>query len=257
MFLVSRFLGLQQDDLLHFLNARMSEREIAELKSMIVRRIDDHVPAAYLVNEALFGGFQFFVDERVLIPRSYFVELIPDALQKFAGRSWKPRRILDVGTGSGCLAVLAAYAFPEALVDAVDLSVGALEVAGINVAAHGLGDRVHLIHSDLFSGLPGERYDLIIANPPYEPSDIVAEQPAEFGHEPASALDGGVDGMEHVRRIVAEAGHHLNRRGILVLEFGELRPLLVEECPGLNHTVLPLTDGSDAVVGIKAADLAR
>lgn len=254
MFLVSSFLGLEQDDLLHFLNARLTQREIETLQGLLIRRIDEHVPTAYLVNEASLGGFQFYVDERVLIPRSYIVELIPGTLHKFAGKTWRPKCILDIGTGSGCLAILAAHAFPEALVDAVDISTAALEVASVNVAAHGLGDRVHLIRSDLFSGLPEEHYDLIIANPPYEPTDVVAEQPPEFGHEPASALDGGEDGMDCVRRIVAEAGKHLNSGGILILEFGELRPLFVREYPKLRHTVLPLADGSDAVVGIKAAD---
>src|SRR5262249_47758522 len=151
------------------------------------------VPAAYLTREAWLGEHRFYVDERVIIPRSYFLELIP----RLRGR---PRRIVDVCTGSGCLAILLAHRFPEAKVDAIDLSPGALAVAAINVRAHGLGKRVTLHRSDVFAAVPPAAYDLIVSNPPYEPSALMAGLPEEFRKEPRMALDGGRDGLDIIRR---------------------------------------------------------
>jgi ribosomal protein L3 glutamine methyltransferase len=255
LFLVSCFLGLEQEDLPHFVAARLTPDEIARLQEMVRRRVDDRVPIAYLVNEAVLGGLRFFVDERVLIPRSYIGELLPEAVARFGGRQWAPKRILDLGTGSGCLAILAARAFPESIVDAVDLSAEALAVAAINVSAHRLDDRVNLLRSDLFGALPSEPYDLILANPPYEPAWLLEQQPAEIGHEPRLALDGGLDGMNCVRRIVGEARRHLTNRGLLVLELGGLRLELLDAFPGIRHHVFALRDGSDAVLGFRARAL--
>lgn len=257
MFLVGRFLGLEQDDLTHFLGARLTRPEIDELRRLIEARVERHVPVPYLVHEAWLGGLRFFVDRRVLIPRSYIAALLPDAVTAFAGRGRQPERILDIGTGCGCLAILAARAFPHAVVDAVDLSPDALAVAERNVAAHDLGDRVHLLQSDVFNGVPLLPYDLIIANPPYEPSDLVREQAAELRHEPQLALDGGADGLSCVRRILAEARAHLSTRGVLVLEHGDLRAALMTEFPKLKHEVFTLPDGSDAVIGVRAAALPK
>lgn len=257
MFLVGRFLGLEQDDLPHFLAARLTREENATVRELVRRRIEERVPVPYLVHEAWLGGLRFQVDERVLIPRSYIAELVPDAIAAFAGRGWRPQRILDLGTGSGCLAILAARAFPEAIVDAVDVSLEALEVAEANVAAHELGDRVQLLRSDLFAAVPPLPYDLILANPPYEPAALVDEQPAELQREPRLALDGGEDGLACVRRIVGEARAHLAPRGVLVLELGGLRLELLEEFPRLRHRVFALKDGTDAVVGLRAGDLPR
>lgn len=255
LFLVGRFLGLEQEDIPHFTQARLTPAECAEMRELIRRRIEEHVPVPYLVREAWIGGARFYVDERVLIPRSYIAELLPEAVAAFAGRDFAPRRILDVGTGSGCLAILAARAWPEAAVDAVDVADEALEVAAENVAAHGLHERVHLLKSDLFSAVPPQPYDLILANPPYEPAVVCDDAPPELAREPRLALDGGADGMDCVRRILAEARGHLGRRGVLVLEHGDLREAIGSEFPGLSHHVFALRDGTDAVIGVRAADL--
>ncbi|MGH8019831.1 MAG: 50S ribosomal protein L3 N(5)-glutamine methyltransferase [Opitutaceae bacterium] len=256
-FLVSRHLGLAQEDLPHFLGARLTASEVASLRELIRQRVEKHVPAAYLVKEAVLNDVAFHVDERVLIPRSYIAELLPEDILAFAGEAWMPQRILELGTGCGCLAVLAARAFGTAIVDAADISNDALEVATINIHAHGLENRVHLIHSDLFDGVPPIPYDLIIANPPYEPSALVDEQPPEIAHEPRLALDGGVDGMSLVRRIVQESRAHLARDGVLVLELGGLRLELLDAFPKLRPHVFNLHDGSDAVLGFRAKDLPK
>lgn len=250
LLLVGRFLGLELEDVREFLGSRLTPGECRSLRQFIARRVYDHVPVPYLINETMQGGRRFFVDERVLIPRSYIAGLLPEAIQKFAGRSWQPERILDVGTGSGCLAIIAAHAFPAAIVDAVDVSTEALEVAAENVAAHGLDDRVQLLQSDVFSAIGAVRYDLIIANPPYEPSALVQELPPELQHEPSLALDGGPDGMACVRRIVRGAREHLTTRGVLVLELGGLRDIMQREFPRLRCQALPIPDGTDAVIGI-------
>ncbi len=255
MFLVARYLGLEQEDLPHFAHARLTPAESAEFRELLRRRIEEHVPVPYLVREAWIGGARFYVDERVLIPRSYIAELLPDAIAAFGGREFAPRRILDIGTGSGCLAILAARAWPEAIIDAIDVSDEALEVAAENIAAHGLHERVHLLKSNLFAGLPPLPYDLIIANPPYEPADVCEDQPPELAREPRLALDGGIDGMDCVRRILAEARTHLSPRGILVLEHGDLRATIASEFPGLKHHVFALRDGTDAVIGVQAPHL--
>jgi ribosomal protein L3 glutamine methyltransferase len=255
MFLVGRFLGLEQADLPTFLGARLTRDEVDELGAMIVARVERHEPIPYLVHEAWLGGLRFYVDRRVLIPRSYIAALLPDAVQEFAGAGWKPRRILDVGTGCGCLAILAARAFPEAIVDAVDVSADALEVAERNVGDHGLGERVHVLQSDLFATVPALPYDLILANPPYEPTAVVTARPPELQHEPVLALDGGANGLDCVRRILAEARVHLTPRGVLILEHGDLRRAIGTEFPKLTHDVFPLPDETDAVIGVRAADL--
>lgn len=255
MFLVGRFLGLEQEDLPHFTQARLTTRECAELRELVRRRIEEHVPVPYLVREAWLGGARFYVDERVLIPRSYIAELMPEAVAAFAGRGFAPRRILDVGTGSGCLAILAARAWPHAAVDAVDVADEALEVAAENIAGHGLQDRVHLMKSDLFASVPPLPYDLILANPPYEPTWLCDDQPPELRREPRLALDGGNDGMDCVRRILTETRAHLAPRGVLVLEHGALREAIAAEFPRIPQHVFGLRDGTDAVIGVRAADL--
>jgi ribosomal protein L3 glutamine methyltransferase len=259
MFLVGRFLGLEPEDLLHFLGARLTRDEVAELGVLVRARVERHVPVPYLVQEATLGGLRFHVDRRVLIPRSYVAALLPDAVVRFAaggrGEGWRPQRILDVGTGCGCLAILAARAFPGAVVDAIDVSPDALAVAAQNIAAHDLGERVHLLQSDLFTSLPPVRYDLILANPPYEPTALVADRPAELQHEPRLALDGGGDGMDCVRRILTGARAHLTPRGVLILEHGDLRATIAREFPRLQPHVFDLPDGTDAVIGVRAANL--
>jgi ribosomal protein L3 glutamine methyltransferase len=207
--LVKRGLGLPFDA---DLEQTADEQRIAPL---VERRITERTPVAYLLKEAWLAGRSFYVDERVIVPRSHIAELLPGLRR----RAFK--RVLDLCTGSGCLAILAARAFPAAQVDAIDLSPGALAVARKNVARHRLGRRVHLKRSDLFDAVRASRYDLILANPPYVGSTGVASLPAEYRHEPRLALAGGTDGLDLVARILAQAPSHLQPGGLLVCEVGD------------------------------------
>ena len=251
--------ALQLDeDVQPFLAARLTPGEIAEIKALLARRVLAREPLAYLTGEAWLGGLRFAVDRRVLIPRSYFVELIEndDGTGLWPGRG-APRQILELCTGSGCLAVLLARRFPLALVDATDLSPDALEVAEHNLAAHGLEGPVHLWQADVFNGLPATRYDLIVANPPYEPAALCADLPPELRHEPRLALDGGDDGMNVVRRIIREARSRLTPQGVLAMEVGGLRTTIAAEFPRVPFVWPELADGSAAVCLARARDLPR
>ncbi|HEY5553201.1 MAG TPA: 50S ribosomal protein L3 N(5)-glutamine methyltransferase [Opitutaceae bacterium] len=247
--------ALQLDeDLQPFLQSRLTPAEIREVKAVLARRVGDRVPAAYITGEAWLGGLRFRVNEHTLIPRSYFVELIPGALQAALGRR-KVRRALDLCTGSGCLAILLANAFPGAVVNAADVSAAALDVAQQNIDDHGLADRVHLLEGDLFGPVPAGDYDLIVSNPPYEPSPLFDVLPPEFRHEPRMALDGGDDGMTLVRRIINEAKAHLAPGGVLAIEVGALRPEIDAEFPRVAFDWPALADGSQAVCIARAVAL--
>lgn len=234
------------EDVQPFLQSRLTPGEIRAMKAVLARRVVDRVPAAYITGEAWLGGLRFHVNEHTLIPRSYFVELIPDALQAALGQK-KVRRALDLCTGSGCLAILLANAYPGAVVDATDLSGEALDVAQQNVDDHGLSERVFLLKGDLFGPVPAGNYDLIVSNPPYEPSPLLDALPPEFRHEPRMALDGGGDGMVLVRKIIAGAAAHLAPGGLLAIEVGELRPDIEAEFPRVAFEWPELADGSAAV----------
>jgi ribosomal protein L3 glutamine methyltransferase len=190
--------------------------DVERIERLAERRTAERMPVAYLLKEAWLAGQSFYVDERVIVPRSHIAELLGTRL----GRQ-RPRRVLDLGTGSGCLAILAARAFPAAQVDAIDLSPAALAVARKNVARHRLGRRVRLKRSDLFAGVRGGRYDLILSNPPYVSANAMARLPAEYQHEPRSALAGGADGLDLVARILAQAPNHLEPGGLLMCEVGD------------------------------------
>jgi ribosomal protein L3 glutamine methyltransferase len=211
---------------------------------LIKKRIGERTPVAYLLNEAWLSGVPFYVDRRVIIPRSHIGELLP-------GRQTPLRRILDLCTGSGCLAILAARAFPLALVDAADLSAAALAVARRNVAHHGLKNRIRLIKSDLFDSLGEKRYDLILANPPYVTSSAMRQLPAEYRHEPGLALAAGKDGLDVVTRILAAAKRHLARNGLLVCEVGGGRRAVERAFPRL-----PFAWAKDEVFMLEAASMA-
>ena len=189
--------------------------DVERIEQLGERRVRERMPVAYLLKEAWLAGESFYVDERVIVPRSHIAELLPSFWRR------PIKRVLDLCTGSGCLAILAAKAFPAAQVDAVDLSPPALAVARKNVARHRLGRRVHLQHSDLFGALSGKHYDLIVTNPPYVNADAMGELPAEFRHEPRVALAGGPDGLDLVARILAQAPDHMEADGLLVCEVGD------------------------------------
>jgi ribosomal protein L3 glutamine methyltransferase len=226
-----------------------AERRAAE--TVIAQRIETRRPAAYLTGEAWLQNVPFTVDERVIVPRSFIAELLADAEGEGILDAWltdRTRRVLDLCTGNGSLAVIAAMAYAEVVVDAADISADALDVAAINVGRHGLGGRITLHRADLFDGLPGEPWDLIICNPPYVNARSMAELPAEYRAEPALALAGGGDGMDLVRRIVADAPARMSDHAVLVLEIGHGRRHFERAFPKLEVAWLPTSAGSDMVL---------
>ena len=225
--LVRRGLGLPFDA---ELGREASHADVERIEQLGARRIDERMPIAYLLKEAWLGGQAFYVDERVIVPRSHIAELLREAF--LAQR--KVRRVLDLCTGSGCLAILAARSFPAAQVDAVDLSPGALAVARKNVAHYRLGRRVRLQRSDLFAALSAARYDLILANPPYVSAPAMAALPPEYRHEPRVALAGGADGLALVARILEAAAGHLEPDGLLICEIGDARRAVERRFARLN-----------------------
>ena len=225
-FLVLRSLRLPFEVDLSRTVTRPQERNI---ESLIRSRIDKRIPVPYLLNEAWLADHAFYVDRRVIVPRSHIAELLSERLRPRLGRP--ARRVLDLCTGSGCLAILAAHAFPDAKVDAADLSKAALAVGGKNVAKHRLNKRVRLIRSDLFKSVGDAKYDLIITNPPYVTAAAMRKLPGEYRHEPGMALAGGKDGLDLVKRIMEEAPKHLSVRGLLVCEIGAGRKALERAYP--------------------------
>ena len=215
------------------------------------------MPAAYLTQEAWLGEYRFYVDERVIIPRSYFLEIIEQQLDSWLRAPNKVKHVVDVCTGSGCLAILLAHHFPQAKVDAVDLSAEALEVAKINVREHRVGKRVKLYASDVFDAVPVVKYDVILSNPPYEPSAHVDAQAPEFAAEPRMAHDGGGDGLEIIRKLLRQARERLTKEGIVLIEVGGLVAAMDKEFAALEPHWLHTADGADCVCVIHAARLAR
>lgn len=257
-FLILSALHLPIDQLEPWLDARLTRAERARIASLVDARITTRKPAPYLVNAAWIRGRRFYVDERVIVPRSYIGELLDTgALAAVLPDPDSVVRVLDLCTGSGCLAILAAAAFPDAAVDAVDISADALEVAARNVADYGLADRIALHRSDLFSVLAGRTYDLILSNPPYVTSAAVADFPPEYRAEPQLAHLGGQDGMDLVRRILAEAGRYLAPEGALVVEIGMGRGVLETEYPDLPFLWLDTEESEGEVLALPAAALGR
>lgn len=233
---------------------RLSATERARLESLLERRISTRVPAPYLTHEAWLGAFRFYVDRRVIVPRSFIAELLRAGLEP-----WLPPRVrsaLDLCTGSGCLAVLLAKRFPAAQVDASDLSADALAVARRNVARYRLGRRVRLVRSDLFAQLRGRRFDLIVSNPPYVKAASMRTLPPEYRHEPRAALAGGADGLDFVRRILAAAHAHLAPGGLLVCEIGHNRRALEKAFPSLPFLWLETSAGPGHVFLLEREQLA-
>ncbi|HEX3639590.1 MAG TPA: 50S ribosomal protein L3 N(5)-glutamine methyltransferase [Paraburkholderia sp.] len=254
-YLILHTLHLPLDLLEPFLDARLSASEIDAVLNVIERRAGQRVPAAYITQEAWMHGFRFHVDERVIVPRSFIGELLQDGLQPYVEDPEQVSAVLELCTGSGCLAILAAHAFPNADIDAVDLSAPALEVATRNVADYRLDDRVALFEGDLYAPLAERRYDVIISNPPYVNATSMQELPAEYKHEPDMALAGGADGMDIVRRIIAEARNWLTDNGVLVVEIGNERANVEAAFGGLDLVWLSTSAGDDNVFLIQAADL--
>jgi ribosomal protein L3 glutamine methyltransferase len=262
-FLVCETLHLHPDQFETFATARVTAHEAKAILGVITRRVTTRQPAAYLVNKIYMRGLPFYVDERTIVPRSFIGELLD---RHFGGEDDEaggsliedPRAVksvLDLCTGSGCLAILASRNFPNARIDAVDLSRDALAVAARNVADYGLEDRITLHRGDLFEPLAGRRYDLIISNPPYVDAQGMAELPRECRAEPKLAFDGGADGLDIVRRILDEAGRYLTPQGGLLCEIGRCRPALEAAYPQLPLLWLDSEDSEGEVFWIGAADL--
>ena len=260
-FIVLEGLHLPVDRLDPLLEARLTRGERARLVGLVHARVATRKPAAYLLGRTYIRGIPFRVDERVIVPRSYLGELLlSDALvgeEAFIPDPGEVGAVLDLCTGSGCLAIIAAMVFPAATVDAVDLSPDALEVAAINVEESGLSDRVALHHGDLFAPLAGRRYDLIVTNPPYVDAEAMAALPPEYLHEPRMALAAGEDGLDVVRRILAEARRHLTPMGALLCEVGTDRPALEEAFPHLPFLWLDTQESEGEVFWLTADQLPR
>ncbi len=254
-YLLLHALHLPLDRLEPFLDARLAQDERERLGELFARRIDDRIPSAYLTREAWLGDFRFYVDERVIIPRSYIAELLPGALEPFVGPADGIATALDMCTGSGCLAILLAHAYERADVDAVDISSDALAVAQRNVSDYGLAARINLIRSDLFENLPEKTYDLIICNPPYVDARAMSALPAEYRHEPALALAGGDDGLDAVRVLVKEAPRFLNHAASLVVEIGHNRAAVEAAFPRLAVTWLATAEKEDGVFVVSREEL--
>lgn len=251
-YLILTALRLPIDDLLPWLDARLTRDERGRVGELLDRRLVTRKPAPYLTGEAWIQGYRFRVDERVIVPRSYIGELIgTGGLSPVVGDGRALTKVLDLCTGSGCLALLAALAFPQAEVDGVDISPDALAVAARNVADYGLAGRVHLVQSDLFSALPDASYDLIIANPPYVSAAAVQAFPPEYRAEPVIAHLGGRDGLDIVRRVLDEAPRHLRPGGKLVVEIGTGRDILEAERGDLNFLWLDTAESEGEVFALE------
>lgn len=255
VWLILSTLHLPHDTLEPWLDAHLTKSERLALLSNLQQRVVHRLPTAYLLREAWLGAFRFYVDQRVIVPRSYFAELLESGFAPWIEDPETVSATLDLCTGSGCLAILMANAFPNATVDAIDISADALAVARRNVTDYSLDDRVQSIESDLFSAVEGNRYDLIISNPPYVTAEAMNALPAEYRHEPTLALAAGADGLDVVRRILAGAGEHLNPGGVLAIEVGHNQALVEAAFPELAAVWLDTAHAEGKVFLVTREDL--
>lgn len=256
-YLILHTLKLPLDKLEPFLDARLLPEEILQVLAVIERRVTERVPAAYITNEAWLGSYNFYVDERVLVPRSFIAELIPSQFSPWVNDPEAIENVLELCTGSGCLAIMLADAFPNAVVDAVDISKDALAVAERNIRDYKLEGRVNPIESDLYGNVPFKKYDLIITNPPYVNADSMNKLPPEYLREPQIALAGGADGMDLVRKIIDGAAERLTPEGVLVVEIGNECEYAEAAFGHLGLTWLSTSQGDDAVFLLTAEQLAK
>jgi ribosomal protein L3 glutamine methyltransferase len=253
--LVLHVLGISYDQPDAVLDSEVTAADKGRVIELLEQRITTRKPAAYLINEAWFAGLPFYVDERVLVPRSPIAELVEEGFAPWVDATCI-RRVLDLCTGSGCIGIACAYAFPDARIDAADISGAALAVARENVARHNLAERMRLVESDVFGNLSGDVYDIIVSNPPYVSAAEMAQLAGEFHHEPATGLVAGNDGLDIVVRILKDASRHLEGNGILVVEVGYSQDNLVEQFPEVPFTWLEFEYGGEGVFLLEAAQLA-
>lgn len=247
VWLILSALHLPLDTLDNFIDARITESERKHLAHLIERRISEHTPTAYLLREAWLKGFKFYVDERVIVPRSFIAELLEDGLSPWIDYPEMIESAADICTGSGCLGILLAHAFPNADIDVIDISPDAIAVANININNYELQDRITAIESDMFSALAGKRYDLIISNPPYVDAPSMAQLPHEYRNEPQLALGSGEAGLDHTHTLLRHAAEHLNEGGLLIVEIGHNRDALLAAYPELPFTWLEVESGDQFV----------
>ena len=245
--LIMACLHLPHDTLENFLDAQLVDSEKKHLLHLIERRISERIPTAYLVREAWLKGYKFYVDERVIVPRSFIAELLENSLAPWIEFAEMVKSAADICTGSGCLGILLADAFPDASIDVVDISPDALAVANINIANYGLQERITAIQSDMFTALQGKSYDLIISNPPYVDAPSMALLPQEYRNEPQLALGSGNDGLDHTHTLLREAKNHLNDGGLLIVEIGHNRDALLAAYPDVPFTWLEVESGNEFV----------
>lgn len=247
VWLILSALHLPLDTLDNFIDARITESERKHLAHLIERRISEHTPTAYLLREAWLKGFKFYVDERVIVPRSFIAELLENGLSPWIDYPEMIESAADICTGSGCLGVLLAHAFPNADIDVVDISPDAIAVANININNYELHDRITAIESDMFSALAGKHYDLIISNPPYVDAPSMAQLPHEYRNEPQIALGSGEAGLDHTHTLLRHAAEHLNEGGLLIVEIGHNRDALLKAYPEIPFTWLEVDSGDQFV----------
>lgn len=255
IWLIFGFLHLPHDTIDNFLDADLTGNEKKDLLFLIEKRIKDKIPTAYLLHEAWLRDYKFYVDERVIVPRSLIAESLSENLYPWIDDPEKIFSALDLCTGSGCLGIMMAHSFQNAMIDLVDLSEKALQVAEININHYGLNDRTELIQSDLFNALKGKKYDLIISNPPYVNQTSVDSFPMEFLKEPSMALGSGEDGLDHTVRIIKEAKSYLNDDGILIVEIGHNKEVLLDKFPKLQFQWLDVSLGNDFVFMLQKSQL--